>query len=365
MKALVIGGTGPTGPHVVEGLLERGYETAIFHTGAHEHDFSRPVEHIHGEARSAEDVQDKLGDRQFDVTVSMYGRLRYIAQVMRGKTKQFIGITGPPYLGFRDPAHSPEPLVIPIAEDAPKYTEPEPSLFSHLIYRGEMVVMEAHKAGAYSATLFRYPRIYGPRQVGPTEWSIVRRILDGRKRLIVADAGLRIMDRCGARNAAQFVLLAVDHPAASGGQAYNVQDDWVPSVRQWIDIVSGAMNHQWEEIVTLPYEVAKPAWVYMRQQPHHTKLDNTKAKRELGYSDVVHPRDGFAETVKWLVDTLPTNPQVKQGMETNLGDPFDYATEDRMIEQYHNFMAEMRSIPYELPERVYSYAHGQSQTRYG
>ena len=35
-RALVIGGTGPTGPFVVGGLLERGYDVTILHTGHHE-----------------------------------------------------------------------------------------------------------------------------------------------------------------------------------------------------------------------------------------------------------------------------------------------------------------------------------------
>ena len=34
MKALVVGGTGPTGPIIVQGLLDRGYEVTIYHRGA-------------------------------------------------------------------------------------------------------------------------------------------------------------------------------------------------------------------------------------------------------------------------------------------------------------------------------------------
>ncbi len=34
--ALVVGGTGPTGPYIVEGLLQRGYQVAILHRGEHE-----------------------------------------------------------------------------------------------------------------------------------------------------------------------------------------------------------------------------------------------------------------------------------------------------------------------------------------
>ena len=48
VKALVVGGTGPTGPHVVNGLLDRGFEVSILHTGAHESpEIPAQVEHIH------------------------------------------------------------------------------------------------------------------------------------------------------------------------------------------------------------------------------------------------------------------------------------------------------------------------------
>ena len=36
MDALVIGGTGPTGPHIVKGLRARGFNVAILHSGTHE-----------------------------------------------------------------------------------------------------------------------------------------------------------------------------------------------------------------------------------------------------------------------------------------------------------------------------------------
>ena len=42
MKALVVGGTGPTGPFIVNGLIERGYEVTIFHRGTHEIPRFRP-----------------------------------------------------------------------------------------------------------------------------------------------------------------------------------------------------------------------------------------------------------------------------------------------------------------------------------
>ena len=38
MRALVVGGTGPTGHFIVNGLRDRGYSVAILHTGRHELD---------------------------------------------------------------------------------------------------------------------------------------------------------------------------------------------------------------------------------------------------------------------------------------------------------------------------------------
>ena len=48
MRALVIGGTGPTGHFVVNGLIMRGFEVSILHTGNHEvAEIPASVVHIH------------------------------------------------------------------------------------------------------------------------------------------------------------------------------------------------------------------------------------------------------------------------------------------------------------------------------
>jgi len=109
MKALVVGGTGPTGPYVVEGLLKKGYDVAILHRGLHEVEYSQPVEHIHTDPFSP-DVMKGVGTRNFDLVVSMYGRLRQIADGMKGRTQRFLGVTGPAYLGSTNPADNPEGL---------------------------------------------------------------------------------------------------------------------------------------------------------------------------------------------------------------------------------------------------------------
>ena len=87
---------------VVEGLLKKGYEVAVLHRGLHEVEYSQKIEHIHVDP-FAPDAMKYFGTRKFDVVCSMYGRLRQIAEAMKGKTPRFLGITGPDYLGTYKP----------------------------------------------------------------------------------------------------------------------------------------------------------------------------------------------------------------------------------------------------------------------
>ena len=87
MRALVVGGTGPTGNFLVKGLLERKYDVAIFHRGTHESDeIPQEVEHIHGDPHFLESIEASLNRTFFDVVVATYGRIRLLVQAMRGKT---------------------------------------------------------------------------------------------------------------------------------------------------------------------------------------------------------------------------------------------------------------------------------------
>ena len=73
--ALVIGGTGPTGPHIVNGLIDRGYETSILHRGTHDSDLiPAHVGRIIGDPHFKETLSEALGDRRFDLIVATYGR---------------------------------------------------------------------------------------------------------------------------------------------------------------------------------------------------------------------------------------------------------------------------------------------------
>jgi nucleoside-diphosphate-sugar epimerase len=329
-RVLVVGGTGPTGIPLVTGLVERGYDVTILHRGLHERaETPSAVRHLHHDPYADEDLRTALGDASFDVVFAMYGRLRRIAEVTRGQVGQFVSVGGvPAYLGWMNPwMYDPPGLPVPIAEDAPTVDEPEQDEKGYRIARTEELVFESHPTAAH----FRYPYVYGPHQLAPREWCIVRRILDGRSRIVVADDGLTLHHHGFTENLAHALLLAVEHPKEAAGKVFNVGDDEVLSVRQVIELIAGALDHKLE-LVSMPYELAVPARPLLAQPlPTHRVLDLTRVRTALGYRDVVPAREAIVRTARWLADNPPEPDSTE---EMVLTDPFDYEAEDRLMDSW-------------------------------
>jgi nucleoside-diphosphate-sugar epimerase len=328
-RSLVIGGTGPTGPGVVNGLLERGHQVTILHTGRHEVDsIPASVEHIHTNPFRIDEVADALGSRTFDVVFAMYGRLRDLAPWFVGRTGQFVAVGGvPAYKGFARPHRNvPAGMLVPVRESAERAVGDENDKVAKIVAT-EDIVFEHHP----EATLFRYPLIYGPGQINPREWLVVRRILDGRRRIIVADGGLTLRTAAFGANAGHALTLAVDRPDVAAGKAYNISDAHVLTAAQTIEVIAAALDAE-VELVNLPAELATPARPFLAHE--HTWHQFTGVDRlidDLGYADVVPAVDAIAFTARHLA----AHPVERGGnTEMRLQDPFDYAAEDAIIDAY-------------------------------
>lgn len=343
MKALLIGGTGPTGPHVVRGLLARGFVVTILHSGRHETPEIPPeVEHVHADAYDVEAIGTALGRRNFDLCISTYGRLRRNAEFFAGRVGRFLSVGGfPAYRGYMNAGIlDPPGLPVPTREDAPLVQRPEEDEKGFRIARTEEAVFDAQP----EATHLRYPWVYGPRQPAPREWIIVRRILDRRPHIILADGGLTLSHFGYAENLAHAVLLAVDQPERAAGQIFNCGDQTVPTLRQVVETIADAMGHRWE-IIPMPWEIAGPAKPLVGQPwTTHRVISLTKIESVLGYRDVVAPADGLIRTARWLAENRPEpgGPE-----ERVLEDPFDYDAEDRLISGYRKALAS-------VPEPIWS-----------
>jgi nucleoside-diphosphate-sugar epimerase len=358
MEILVIGGTGPTGPFIVNGLVERGHRVTILHTGRHEVDTLAPVgvvPHLHADPFDRDSFTAALGGRNWDVVFAMYGRLRMLADVLVGRTPRLFSIGGVPvYPGFsNDDDRFPAGMRLGAAERdafAPvgDYEGPLSELWGRggrsekvvRIIESEALVFERHP----DATHFRYPYIYGPNQVVPREWSVVKRALDGRRTLILADGGRSVESSAYVENVAHAVLLAVDRIDVSAGRVYNVSDDELYTRRQVAEVVGDELGHTFE-LVNLPFEVARPAFPTLQtHSSQHRVVDTSRIRSELGYRDQVAPLDALRATIRWQVDHLPAQ---HERIRKVLQDPFDYAAEDRLVELHRRFVADCAAVEFE------------------
>ncbi len=339
-RLLVIGGTGPTGIHIVNGLRERGHEVVILHRGLHERpETPLDVEHIHADPYDVESVAAAIEGREFDGAVVMYGRLRRLAELLRGRVGQFVSVGGVPAIrGWMNPwLFDPVGLPVPVDERAPVVAEPAEDEKGFRVAATEDHVFANHPDAAH----FRYPYAYGPLQVVPREWSVVRRILDGRRAIVVADDGLTLHHHGYTENLAHAVLLGIDQPERAAGHRFNCGDDEVLTIRQVIELVCAELGHELE-IVSMPFEVATPARPLLAQPANtHRVLDTSLLHEVLGYRDPVPAREAVKRTARWLVEN-PIAPGAPE--EFVLTDPFDYAAEDALIAGWRAAIASMPTV---------------------
>ena len=192
-RALVIGGTGPTGIPIVRGARRpraRRHDPAPGHARAGG-DAARRSRTSTPTRTTRRRSPTRSADATWDVVVAMYGRLRRIAELTAGECGQFVSVGGvPAYRGWTNPwLFEPAGLPVPVAEDAPTVTDPAIDEKGYRIVRTEQAVFAAHPNAAH----FRYPYVYGPVPARPAR--VARRAPHPRRPAtasIVADDGLTL-----------------------------------------------------------------------------------------------------------------------------------------------------------------------------
>ena len=371
MKALVVGGAGTTGTVIVEALLERGYEVTILHRGVHPAPAGVEVRRICADPHWREPLDEALEGHSFDLAIATYGRLRYVAEALVGKTPRLISVGGalPVYAGWmnitsKNPWDELQQTPYALVEDHPLSRAPGVDAFGNQVRDSEDVVLRLHREGKLVATHFRYPIVYGPRHIGAPEWGIHRRIRDGRKRLILPGGGLTLLSRGYCKNIVHALMLALDDPEVSGGQLYNICDDALTSTREWVDKICEILD--WEfEFVEISFDFlprgfrATPTALLYR---YHRVTSTEKVKRELGYEDVVSFDQGMRETLAWYAaNPLPPGGEI----ESNAGDPYDYDYEDRLMDDFraHQEQFEKEVSRYEAREVVWRHPYPHPKKR--
>jgi len=167
-------------------------------------------------------------------------------------------------------------------------------------YAGQKVALEHALLADQRApvTIVRPACVYGPGDPEPREWYFVKRALDRRPYLILADRDSGRYHRVAAANVAQLVRLAAEQP---GTRVLNSGDAEVHSILDIARAVALLLEHEPIEVLLPgpPVEsVGATPWSVYRP----FVLDMTAARNQLGYEDVSSFDTALEQTCEWLVD---------------------------------------------------------------
>ncbi len=144
-------------------------------------------------------------------------------------------------------------------------------------------------------TVLRPSKVHGPGGTRPREWVFVKRVLDGRPAVLLANRGGGVDHTTAAANLAALIETVAAKP---GRRILNSADPYAPSALEIARMIAEHLGHEWEEVLLEPGAagaLGRHPW----DVPHPIVLD-TSAAVALGYE----PVGGYAETVVDEIDWL-------------------------------------------------------------
>ena len=200
------------------------------------------------------------------------------------------------------------------SEETPLAPLGERAWYARSKRESEQLVLGAHAAGRVWATAVRPDVIYGPRD---------RQFVPRIARLLrfgvapVIGGGRTTLAVVHAANVADGMVRAAMHDAA-GGQAYNLANDFDVTVAEFFRLAGDGLGRRLR-FVSVPAPIARAALgaaarvapvqlrSSLRQSMDFLTRDNPftseRARRELGWTPLVHPHDGVPDAFRTYVES--------------------------------------------------------------
>jgi nucleoside-diphosphate-sugar epimerase len=334
-RVLVIGGTRFIGLHAVQALVSAGCEVAVFHRGQTEPTGLPHVQHLHGDRRELLSFVGEFERFDPDVVLDMVplDRADAVDTVLtfNGIAGRLVAISSQDvYLAYdivRTRADQP-PVPQPMTEDAPLRDQlyPYRDVFpvESRMYTYDKIPVEQTYLGESDlpGTILRLPAVYGPHDYQHRPFPYLKRMVDGRRSIILDEQGSRWRwSRTFVNNAAEAITRAVMSDQAAG-RIYNVAEPKALTEAAWVRAIGTAFG--WSgEIVTLATQ----------DMPEHLRddemdfaqdlvVDTTRIREELGHQESVEPGEAIERTVEWELANMP---------EELPPNRFDYEAEDAAL----------------------------------
>jgi dTDP-L-rhamnose 4-epimerase len=339
---LVTGGAGFIGSHVVELLLERGYQVRVFdslveqvHLGAGPRYVPKEAEFVHGDVCDRQALEralqgvDKVVHLAAEVGVgqSMYEVSRYV-QANTGGTGVLLDIIANEQTAVRRivvassmsiyaceehgllaPRLRPESQLAARAWNplcpvcsrvlAPVPTGEDKALLPTSVYAiskmdQELLCLAVGAAYGIDVVALRYFNAYGPRQALSNPYTGVAAIFSGRllngKPPLAFEDGQQLRDFIHVRDVARATVLGLESEDAVG-QAVNV------GVGAPLTIIEVAQLLAKELGVAVDPEVTGK---FRAGDIRHCWADPTRAEKLLGFRAEISLEDGVAELIEWV-----------------------------------------------------------------
>lgn len=142
-------------------------------------------------------------------------------------------------------------------------------------------------------TVLRPSKIHGAGARNPREWVFVKRVLDRRPAVFLANRGAGVDHTTAAANIAALIEVVAAKP---GRRILNSADPDAPSALEISRAIARHLDHAWEEVLLDDDSLGRHPW----DAPHPIVLD-TSAALELGYEPVGDYATTVPEAVDWLV----------------------------------------------------------------
>lgn len=180
------------------------------------------------------------------------------------------------------------------------------------------------------ATILRPCAIYGPGDTQCREWFFIKRILDGRPSVVLADEGETVFHTTSVHNLAELVRLAAENPVHG---AFNCGDPDPPNTQRIARSIATVMGHDWQEV--LPPPARTTTWEFRNPwggfRPLLVAME--KAQDELGYEPATTYDEAIVETVEWLIEATRDRDwrEVLPKAADYMANKFNYEAEDAFI----------------------------------
>jgi nucleoside-diphosphate-sugar epimerase len=330
-SAFVVGGSGPIGTAVAARMLEAGWEVALASRsgGCAEALRQAGVSTFRVDRRVEGQLEGALGpgaDVLVDIAAFTAGDARQV-NALEGRVGSVVVISSAAVYADAqgralETASSLETfpeLPVPVDESQPTVPADDET------YPGQKVALEQELlAGPIATTVVRPCAIHGPHARLPRELFFVKRVLDGRRAVVLVSKGESRFHTTSLANLAEVVFLAATSP---GDRVVNSVDPEAPSTSEICQAIGAYLDHELEAVPIPESGYERPDLSNPWAVPSPFVLGMRLAELELGYRSVATYAQAVEETALSLADEA----REKDWSGTYLAAYFDYGAEDALL----------------------------------